>query len=795
MVSGANGSSEEEAVNSQSDLFSKVDDSEFLLSQEMEESSQPIIDLTLFDEIVIPSGENLKLKEQTARPEFPEPESPKSAKEVAISTLHSIGLTSDQVDSFAPQLGVKGFSALVNFHLGCQYAELPIKWGDKQIKAYLVYVHVKFYTAAYLQRQWSILKKVASILDSPISDENKRDFNTVLSFSKDIKDNKVPVSVELLIQLCTAADKLFTGYTVKLAKAIFITAWAAYLRISEYSRTKEGNQHNLHRNAIITSADGLSIKFLTDKTTKESDPIKHRLIRWWVLPWGSEDLMKDYERSCPAGAHNFFCTEDGLELDRNAVLNLLEPCLLLSDWRFLSVTPHAFRLGAASHARAIGINISEIYYIGRWTDRSKAIEAYTRPDIVVLSPQAIYNQLPHYRRDWSPARILFIARHVVESPGNENHPYKLMVNQFFPELSAHPDMPAWFPHTLAIEKMQNMEESITSGTHLKKFALERDEQNQQFQARNEQAKLVRKEARDRLRGKMILEPLPQSFTKHAGIKAGFSTCARTQTDHTPIELSDAMVQTSPVVVLTTDQFKALKDSGAVPDSPVVPAVPPVDSDVLDPLSEPVFEVQSLGRKMKLTNREIRVRKMSDPELKRAKVSINCKQRKALRARIRRRISKSFRDRRNYSTAAYLEKKSGRKNLLDPKQVVKDPRQTKTIKKLIDFFVSEYQQKSTAGLPVAMEEPDPPVTDDEYEAKVLAAYCSKPDNYEELLRSQNHNPYKYVRGKKRERVARAQWSDSSEDEESPVLQDESSSENIPSDPESDLEEAVCTRSKK
>ena len=141
--------------------------------------------------------------------------------------------------------------------------------------------------------------------------------------------------------------------------------------------------------------------------------------------------MKDYERSCPAGARNFFCTEDGLELDRNAVLNLLEPCLLLSDWRFLSVMPHAFRLGAASHARAIGINISEIYYTGRWTDRSKAIEAYTRPDIVVLSPQAIYNQLPHYRRDWSPARILFIARHVVESPGDENHPYKLMVNQIF----------------------------------------------------------------------------------------------------------------------------------------------------------------------------------------------------------------------------------------------------------------------------------------------------------------------------------------------------------------------------
>ena len=71
MVSGANGPSEEEAVNSQSNLFSKVDDSEFLLSQEIEESSQPIIDLTLFDEIVVPSGENLKLKRTNSQTRIP----------------------------------------------------------------------------------------------------------------------------------------------------------------------------------------------------------------------------------------------------------------------------------------------------------------------------------------------------------------------------------------------------------------------------------------------------------------------------------------------------------------------------------------------------------------------------------------------------------------------------------------------------------------------------------------------------------------------------------------------------
>ena len=106
------------------------------------------------------------------------------------------------------------------------------------------------------------------------------------------------------------------------------------------------------------------------------------------------------------------------------------------------------------------------------------------------------------------------------------------------------------------------------------------------------------------------------------------------------------------------------------------------------------------------------------------------------------ISKSYKDRRNFSTASYIEKKCGRKNPINPEGVVKNPRQTKTIRRLTDFFVAEYQLRGVAGLPVNMEEVDPSYTDDEYEAKVIAQYCNKPENYEDLLRSQNHNPRKY-----------------------------------------------------
>ena len=271
----------------------------------------------------------------------------------------------------------KGVGALVNYYLGCQYGKLLVAWGEQQLQAFLRYVHIKFYTAGYLTRQWAHLQKIGKLVSQPISDAIEQQFQLVLNHAKDIKDNKVPVSWELLDRLCVAADQLFDGYTAILAKALFVTAWGAFLRISEYSRTSDGNQHNLHRNAVLTSPDGISIKFLSDKTTSESDPIKHRLIRWWELPPSAEQIMLAYQQVCPPTAHNYFCREDGLELNRNYILNLLEPCQLMTDWRFLSVPPHSFRSGAASHARVIGKNIDEIYYIGRWTARSKAIEAYT----------------------------------------------------------------------------------------------------------------------------------------------------------------------------------------------------------------------------------------------------------------------------------------------------------------------------------------------------------------------------------------------------------------------------------
>ena len=137
------------------------------------------------------------------------------------------------------------------------------------------------------------------------------------------------------------------------------------------------------------------------------------------------------------------------------------------------------------------------------------------------------------------------------------------------------------------------------------------------------------------------------------------------------------------------------------------------------------------------------------------------------------ISKSYKDRRNFSTASYIEKKCGRKNPINPERVVKNPRQTKTIRRLTDFFVAEYQLRGVAGLPVNMEEVDPSYTDDEYEARVIAQYCNKPEYYKDLL-SEEPQPkeVRYSTKTSQEKSKKFSPSESSS-QESPEYQDETS----------------------
>ena len=222
-----------------------------------------------------------------------------------------MGLKDNTIKKFTKKMDPKGFAAIVNFKLGCLYSSLLIQWGQPQVKAFLIYVHIKFYTTAYLIRMWNTITKLAMLFDDEISEENEQGFQAVKDQAKEIKDTKVPISRELLEQLCAAADKCFKSYNALLSKTLFLLAWGGFMRICEYSRTSEGNQHNIRANAVLTSDLGVRIAFHSDKTSKGSHPIQHRFVEWHQLPQGARKIIESYKATRPISAYNFFCRYDG----------------------------------------------------------------------------------------------------------------------------------------------------------------------------------------------------------------------------------------------------------------------------------------------------------------------------------------------------------------------------------------------------------------------------------------------------------------------------------------------------
>ena len=145
-------------------------------------------------------------------------------------------------------------------------------------------------------------------------------FDWVLVNAKESRDDKVPISIRLLIELCDAAEKVLVGYNQVLAKVVLLSPWGAYMRVLEYSKTKSKQDHNLCHDSVQICDDGLCVEFLSNKTMKKSEPPHHRLITWSDLPEGSMETFLQYKQLRPKKAPYFFTRKDGRLLEQMHVM-------------------------------------------------------------------------------------------------------------------------------------------------------------------------------------------------------------------------------------------------------------------------------------------------------------------------------------------------------------------------------------------------------------------------------------------------------------------------------------------
>ena len=205
-----------------------------------------------------------------------------------------------------------------------------------------------------------------------------------------------------------------------------MSAWGFCMRLSEFADKKSYCRelmlnYNLKSACIRIADTGFSAAFESDKTSTRGDPVKHHTVLWEHLLAGAKTIIEDYAAIRPDSTW-FFCKNDSRALTRNDVLNLLDWCLLQTEWRFLRITPHSFRQGRPSQEPLEGANIDDLMHAGRWTKKSTAFDHYSHTDLALLPPQKIYNTMPKCRRVFTTAKLQYLSNNIIQVAGQSHAP-------------------------------------------------------------------------------------------------------------------------------------------------------------------------------------------------------------------------------------------------------------------------------------------------------------------------------------------------------------------------------------
>ena len=248
-----------------------------------------------------------------------------------------------------------------------------------------------------------------------------------------------------------------------MAKATLATAWAAQLRVSEYTSKlvadiQSGDDHNLKSHHVLIQEDGLTLIFSSAKASKQR---KERFIQWDRIPIPTfKTLMHDYHKIRMKDSPVYFCHADGTNLMPNDVSNWIEVATLLSDWSGLKITSHCYRIGGTSYLYRSGLDILNLQRSGRWSGSdTTTVEHYLKPGLYSAPPQTVKETLPQYRKKLTLARAIFL-RDCITTSGGMNHPFnKVLEDNGFSQLQR-----AKYPTKFALRSLKGKQTSAVA-TH------------------------------------------------------------------------------------------------------------------------------------------------------------------------------------------------------------------------------------------------------------------------------------------------------------------------------------------
>ena len=681
--------------------------------------------------------------------------------ELVIEALEEMGVLAPR--TLAATWSPYRFQGMANYIEACDRENLPLKYGEEQINAFLNYIHEKHYAVTTLSSHFCTIQLIGKELDMKPSTRNLIKYKFVRDHGKKMKDNKLPVSRQLLLQLCRGADNMLVGYTAVLAKTMFLCAWAFSMRISEFSRTKAKTEvfkhsHNVTSKAILTSTVGLSACFDSDKTSKFDPTVRHRTVRWHKLPDFTKEVVDMYISLRPDTDH-FFCMKDGQELDRNNVLNLLDVCLLMTDWAHLRITPHAFRQGMCSEDTLAELDPNRIRFAARWSNRSDSSEPYMRSDLVGISAIDIWKRDEKYHRKWTAKRLSFLARNIVQTQAKcEQHPMHRIISKEFPQQfkKIQKELPTKYPSIESIKRSKMEEEAVRKGTYIKLQTSERVRAEHELLRRTAIAVAARKASLAKRYARFRERRDKYGWSERAMMLVKEKAEARRiKQKRAENRRGDDLVDSAAQTVIVP--------SGPEPMMYYKKELIPVHMDAIDLIPDYCFEVKVYEERVKL-------QKMNLPNEDGVASRRAAANKRLLQEAIMRRISKRARKAHVYSSRRN-KKSEGNKMV-----------RTRTHNKLIGYIINEYMVKGEVTLPMVDDVTDPEESDEDYYYRVVRGIQNKHPDYETLMppaeRQTSH--HRAMRIKVRTPIAtpsKAQPTPDS-DEEFPLMSTEKSLDQLP-----------------
>ena len=192
-----------------------------------------------------------------------------------------------------------------------------------------------------------------------------------------VPDKRLPITKDILIRLYNSVNHICTShYSRLLFRSMYVIAFFAFLRVGEFT----GSSPNvLLFDQIILNSNNFSIVFKNFKHHK-GNPIT-MIIQPSTFPCPVKTL-KEYLVLRGSFPGPLFCYPQSKAITRECFshhLNLSLTWAGLSDQHYKS---HSFRIGAATHAAALGYSDAQIQAMGRW--KSSAFRKYIRLPTVTM---------------------------------------------------------------------------------------------------------------------------------------------------------------------------------------------------------------------------------------------------------------------------------------------------------------------------------------------------------------------------------------------------------------------------